>query len=264
MAGKILIIIPAYNEEKRIGNTLEEYANFFTEKIKSKEVEDFEIIVVINNTKDKTEEIVRKAGKKYRQIKYLNFKQGGKGFAIIEGFKEALKHENELIGFVDADMATTPEAFYELVEKINGYDGAIASRWLKGSVIKTKQTIMRIITSRGFNFLVRALLFLSYKDTQCGAKLFKRKAVQSIIGDIGITKWAFDIDLLFKMKRKGFNIKEIPTIWEDKKESKLDLFRTPLQMFLALVRLRLIYSPLRFLVRLYDKMPEYIKFHHRV
>jgi len=146
------IVIPAYNEEKRIGETLKSYSDYF-DKLSKKEKFRYEILVVINNTKDNTEGVVKSYKKKNKNIRYLNFKQGGKGFAVIEGFKDALTRKNDLIGFVDADLATPPNAFYGLVKHLGSYDGIIASRWHPKSLIKTKQTLLRKITSNGFNFL---------------------------------------------------------------------------------------------------------------
>ncbi|MEM3405627.1 MAG: glycosyltransferase [Candidatus Pacearchaeota archaeon] len=239
---KLSIIIPAYNEEKRISKTLKEYCSFFQEKKKNKEI-DFEIIVVINNTTDRTEDIVKNYQKQYKELKYLNFKQGGKGFAIIEGFKEALKDKkNFFIGFVDADASTSAEEYYKLLKNINDYDGIIASRYVKGSIVKPKQSIQRIIVSRIFNFLVRFLFLLPYKDTQCGAKIFKRKVIEKILPQIGITEWAFDVDLLYKIQKSGFKIKEHFTIWADKKYSKINLKKASLQMFFAIIQLRILNS----------------------
>lgn len=260
---KVFIVIPAHNEENRIERTLREYEKIFKNKKKKGEIKGFEFIVVLNACKDKTIDVVKRLEKSYKEIRHLEFKQGGKGFAIIEGFKYSLKKGPDLIGFVDADMATPPEAFYELIKNIGGYDGIIASRWLKGSIIKTKQTLLRRAMSKCFGFLVRNLLFLPYKDTQCGAKLFKKEALKEVVGELGITKWAFDVDLLYKLKNRGFNIKEIPTVWEDKKESKLNLTKVPFQMFSSVVRLRLLYSPFKFIVKGYDRMPEWVKVHHR-
>lgn len=253
---KVSIIIPAHNEEKRISETLERYVEFFKRKI------DFEIIIVLNACEDNTPKVVEKYGKKFKEIRVLDFKEKGKGFAIIEGFKDALSRENDLIGFVDADLATPPEAYYDLIENIKENDGVIASRWLKDSVIKTKQTTLRKITSRGFNFLTKGILFLPYKDTQCGAKLFKREALGKIINKIGITQWAFDVDLLYKARRQGLIIKEIPTVWEDKSGSKVNLLKAPFRMFSGIMRLRLLHSPFKFIVKIYDKLPEKIKVHH--
>lgn len=259
---KVSIIIPAYNEENRIGNTLEEYSKYFERIKKSREINDFELLIVLNACKDNTLKVVNDKKRKFPEIRFLCFENGGKGFAIIEGFKDALKRNNDLIGFVDADMATPPKAFHDLVINIKKFDGIIASRWLKGSKIKTKQTILRIITSRGFNFLVKSILLLPYSDTQCGAKLFKRKAIESIVHEIGNTKWAFDIDLIFRIKNKGFKIKEIATIWDDKKGSKIDLIRVPFQMFSSIIRLRLMFSPFNFIVKAYNKIPEGWRLHH--
>ena len=260
---KVSIIIPAYNEEKRIGETLEEYGKFFSDLKKSGKINS-EILIVINNTKDKTEEIVKQKQKKYEIIRYLNFKQGGKGFAITEGFKDALKRDNELIGFVDADMSTSPKAFYDLIENIGDYDGIIASRYLKGAIVKPKQSIQRIFVSRIFNFLVRILFLMNYRDTQCGAKILKRKTMGGIIGELGITQWAFDIDLLYHVNKKKLKVKEHPTVWADKEYSKINFMKAGPRMALAIIRLRLINSKFRFMVKVYDILPGWIKMHNKV
>src|SRR3989338_9068086 len=148
------IVIPAYNEEKRIGKTLETYSTYFESLRKEKKI-DYEILVVINNTKDRTEEIVKRYIKMNSRIRYLNLKPSGKGFAIIEGFKDALKRDNDLIGFVDADMATSPEEYWKLIKNIGDYDGVIASRGLKYSMVKA--SLYRKLTNRGFNTVVRLL-----------------------------------------------------------------------------------------------------------
>ena len=257
---KLAIIIPAYNEEKRIGKTLERYCKFFN-RLKLESNLEYEIIVVLNACKDKTLEVVKKYQREFKEITYLNFKRGGKGFAVIEGFKDALKRENNFIGFVDADLATKPESFYDLFKKIEKNSGIIASRWNKKSVVIEKKSFIRKIYSWGFNFLVRSILLLNYSDTQCGAKLFKREAVEKVVNDLGITDWAFDIDLLYKMKRKNLKVIEIPTMWEDKAGSKVNLI-APLKMFSAIIRLRIIYSPFNFIISAYDKLPEKIKFHN--
>jgi len=242
---KISITIPAYNEEKRIGRTLEEYGKFFEMKKKSKEIEDFEIIVVINNTSDRTEEVVKEKIKVIREIRHLNFKKGGKGFAIIEGFKDALKRDSDLMGFVDADMATSPEAFYSLSKNINGYDGIIASRAVHGSKVYQKKSFIRIFASRVLNFLVRVFFLLPYRDTQCGAKIFRKRCIENIINRVGMTQWAFDIDLIYQAKKIGFRIKEFPTLWSDRDYSKLNVKKHSIQMLLAIIQLRILNSPFK-------------------
>ena len=259
---KVSIIIPAYNEEKRIGKTLEEYCKFF-KKLKDKKALDFEILVVMNNTKDKTEDVVKEYSKTYPEIRYLNLVHGGKGYAVKEGFSDALMRDNQLIGFVDADLATSAESFYDLIKNINEYDGIIASRWMKTSVIKIKQTFLRRILSFGFNLIVRTLFLIPFKDTQCGAKLFKKEVIKKINPELNITQWAFDVNLLYLATRNNFKIKEQPTIWEDKTDSKLNVMKVPFQMFSGVVRLRLLNSPFYGIVNMYDRLPEKIKIHHR-
>lgn len=259
---KLSIIIPAHNEEKRIGNTLKAYSSYFDKKVSASF--SYEIVVVINNTKDNTEAVVRKAKQQNARIRYISYKRGGKGFAVIEGFKDALKRSNDLIGFVDADMATPPEAFDMLISAMHGAEGAIASRWLKESVILKKQTPIGRLKSGVFNFIVRSLFLLPYSDTQCGAKLFSRKSASTIVREVGITRWAFDIEVLYVLKKKKLFVREVPTIWEDKEYTKIRLVNASLEMFLAVVRLRLLHSPFTVIVSAYDSLPKELKIHHKL
>jgi glycosyltransferase involved in cell wall biosynthesis len=245
----LTIIIPAWNEEKRIGRTLKEYYEFFDKKHLN-----FEILVVLNGCVDNTLTIIKNLQRKFKKIRYIELECNGKGLAVIEGFKDAIERKKEIIGFVDSDMSTGPESFHDLIEKVENHDGIIASRRIKGAKVKG-QTRLDNIKSTIFNFLVRGILVLPYKDTQCGAKLFKREVIENIMDDIGLTHWAFDVDLLYKIKKKGYKIKEIPTIWENKAGSGHDIIRTSLNMLLGIVRLRFLNSPFDFVVRVYDKLP---------
>jgi len=260
---RVAIVIPAHNEQERIGETLRSYGGYF-ERLRKEKKLDYEILAVINASKDRTIDIVKSESAKNRHIKYIDLVKGGKGYAVIEGFKQELKEGFEIIGFVDADMATPPEAFYDLVKNIKGFGGAIAGRWMEGSIIKTPHTPFRKIMSWGFISLVKAVLFLNYHDTQCGAKMFSSEALKKVIPNLGLTQWAFDIEVLFWMKKYGFRVIEIPTIWEDKKGSKLHPLKVPFQMFTSVIRLRLLHSPLNFIVKGYDRLPEALKIHHRL
>lgn len=257
------IVIPAYNEEKRIGMTLESYSKYF-DKISKKDKFSYEILIVINNTSDKTEDIIREYVDKNKNIRYLNLVKGGKGYAIIEGFKDALKRKNSLIGFVDADMSTSPEAFYDLIENLKDYDGIIGNRWASNSIIPQKQSGLRRLASRIFNFLVKSLFLMNYQDTQCGAKIFKREVIEKIVNKILITQWAFDVNLLYLCKINNFKVIEYPTVWEDKGDSKIKVVKASLKMLFGILRLRIINSPFKDFIRLYDSMPEILKVNHRM
>ncbi len=245
---KVSIIVPAYNEEKRIGRMLEKYSQFFDALVNEKKL-DYEIIVVINNTKDRTEEIVSELVARNKKVKYLNFKRGGKGFAVVEGFKDALKRDSDLIGFVDADMATSPEEFYKLIRAINGFDGVIASRYVEGAVVYPAFNFRRIIVARIFNFMVRALFLINFKDTQCGAKLFNKPASREITSTVRMSQWAFDVELLYALKKKGFRVKEIPTTWREVEGSNIKIIKSSIQMFLSLIQLRAVNSRLKKLLK---------------
>tara|TARA_Y100000034_G_scaffold136546_1_gene213751 strand:+ start:2549 stop:3316 length:768 start_codon:yes stop_codon:yes gene_type:complete len=252
---RLSIIIPACNEERRLERTIKEYIKHFKNY-------DYELIIIPNGCKDKTEEITKKLSKKYSEIKYKIIKEAvGKGEALKEGFRIA---QGDLIGFVDADNSTKEKDFEDLVKNIGKYDCIIASRYIKGSVVKPKQSPGRIIASRMFNLLVRLILGLKIHDTQCGAKLFKKITIKKVLPKLDVTRWAFDVDLLLQAKNQGYKIKEYPTRWEDSTGSGLKLHKAVPEMFLSLTRLRLINSKLKFIIRIYDSLPESIKIHHRL
>lgn len=241
----ISIVIPAYNEGKGIEKILKVYHDYF-----KKQGVDFELIAVPNNCSDDTPEIAKNFAKNKKEIRIHNIPYFvGKGGAVLEGFKIA---KSDLVGFVDADLATAPDAFFDLYKNLDNYDAILASRWIKGANILVKQPLSRRIASRGFNFLVRAFFGIPARDTQCGAKLFKKEPVLKVIPFLDITKWAFDIDLLFHLKRSGYKMKEIPTTWHEPGNTHLKIGKTSFEMGLAIARLRLVYSPFRFIVSLYD------------
>lgn len=245
---KLSIVVPAYNEEARIGKMLEAYLPFFAGRYGG----DVEILVVVNGSTDRTEEVVRSFQPRFAQLRMLVDPHPiGKGGAIMAGGNIA---QGELIGFVDADGATPPGAFDDLVAHIGDAGLIIASRRLPGAVVRPRQPWKRRAVSRIFNILVRRLFKLHVTDTQCGAKLMTAEAWRAIVPNIGLTQWAFDVDMLFKTRRSGYRIAEIPTTWSDITGSKLKIGRVSFQMLLAIARLRMLYSPLRWVVALYDRL----------
>ena len=245
---KLSIVIPAHNEEHRLPPVLKRYAEFFFQSLEN----DFEILVVVNGSSDRTADVAREIARRHPRVRVVEEPgRVGKGGAVILGVKAA---RGEWIGFVDADGATPPEEFFRLYERANGYDGVIASRWKRGAQVNVPQRGLRLLSSRLFNGLIRLTLGLRYKDTQCGAKIFAAKAWRTILPDIGTTRFAFDVDVLFQLRRNGFQILEEPTVWHDVEGSKVQVFNSSIEMFLAVIRLRLLYSPFRFTVRWYDRL----------
>ena len=254
---KSSIIIPAYNEEKRIGNTLKEYSLYFNSLVEKK-LHDYELIVIINNTIDKTEEIVKKYVKKNERISYINIPGGGKGNAIRVGFEEAMKRKNDFIGFVDADMATSPEEYYNLILALRRADGVIADRYLKDSKVYPLPSFKRLLARKTFNLLIKLLLFIPYSDTQCGAKIFRRHVLEHSLEMLSMSRWAFDVDLIYSIRKKGFKVISHPTIWIDKEYSRINFWQAGPWMAIAIVRLRIINSPFKSFVRIYDKLMFFI------
>jgi len=239
---QLSIVIPAYNEENRIKTMLDVYLPYFIEKYG----EDVELIVVVNGSTDNTEKIVSRIQERYLQVKLIvDLNPIGKGGALVLGFREAKGH---LIGFVDADGATPPAAFQSLVENIGDAGCIIASRWMKSSIVSPPQPLMRRVSSRCFNLMVRMLFGFRITDTQCGAKLLTRDAIDAVLPQLGVTKWGFDVDMLFHVRDCGFSIQEIPTEWHDVAGSRVDLSSTSINMALEMIRLRLEYSPFNFIV----------------
>ncbi|HEY5914640.1 MAG TPA: glycosyltransferase [Verrucomicrobiae bacterium] len=234
----LLLLIPAYNEEHRIEPVLRDYAGYFQQNYRGK----FQLVVVLNGCRDNTLGVVKRVAAEYPSISAREYVDPiGKGGALIEGLK--LAPLADVIGYVDADGATPPPAFHDLVKHIDEADCVIGSRWLPGAVLHVQQSGKRRFISRGFHLIVEVLFRMHIKDTQCGAKVMRRQAVEKIHSALRIADMAFDINLLYSLHRAGFRILEVPTQWTDKMGSKVAPLRTSLTMFLSALRIWLIYSP---------------------
>jgi glycosyltransferase involved in cell wall biosynthesis len=236
----LLLLIPAYNEEDRIEPVLREFASYFQKQYQGK----FRLVVVLNGCRDNTLGVVNRVTRDYPSVSALDFPDAiGKGGALIEGLK--LAPAADVVGYVDADGASPPRAFHELVKLSAQADCVIGSRWLEGAVLHQAQTWVRRFTSRCFHVIVEAFFHLHIKDTQCPCKVIRRTAVEKILPSLRIADLAFDVNLLVALHKAGFTILEVPTEWTDKIGSKVTsaLFRSSLTMFLSVLRVRLIYSP---------------------
>jgi glycosyltransferase involved in cell wall biosynthesis len=238
----LLLLIPAYNEEERIGPVLREFASYFQREFPGR----FELVVILNGCRDNTLGVVHEAAKDFPSIRALNFPAPiGKGGALIEGLK--LASIADIIGYVDADGATSPEAFHHLVKRLDdtGADCVIGSRWQPESVLHQSQTTMRRFVSRCFHYIVESMFWMGIKDTQCPAKVARREAVQASHEHLRVADLAFDVNFIYSIKHAGYSVVEIPIEWTDKIGSKVTqaLARSSLVMFLSVVRLRIYYSP---------------------
>ena len=249
----VLLLIPAYNEEARIEPVLREYAEYFRHHFEG----ECQLVVVLNGCVDNTIGVVKRVAETNPEISWLEFPDPiGKGGALIEGLK--LAPLADYIGYVDADGATSPKAFHDLIKLREQADCVIASRWLPGAVLHQQQTGKRQFASRVFHLIVQSLFWLNIKDTQCGAKLMRREVVEKVHHLLRIADMAFDINLLYAIKRADFKILEVPTEWTDKMGSKVVLGRTSLTMLLSIIRLRLVHSPLRPLLPIFRPLETWV------
>jgi glycosyltransferase involved in cell wall biosynthesis len=239
-APTLLLLIPAYNEERRIGPVLAEFASQFRARYPGR----FRIVAVLNGCTDNTLGVVEQVARDHPGVSALNFPAPiGKGGALIEGLK--LAPAADLVAYVDADGATGPDAVLELAHLTAQADCVIGSRWLPGSVLHVSQPRLRRFVSRMFHVIVQGLFRMNIKDTQCPAKVLRRAAVERIHGALTTADLAFDVNLLYALKRAGCRVLEVPIEWTDKLGSQVtrSLLRSSLVMFLSVLRLRLIYSP---------------------
>jgi len=235
------LVIPACNEEQRIGDTLITYVKDFRASGVS-----FEIIVEMDGCTDHTAQVVARLGQIYPEVGGLEFEEKlGKGGGLVKGFEAA---RGDCVGFVDADGSVRPGELMKLLTEVrNGADFAIASRRAKGAKA-LYQTRRRQVLSRCFNILVRVLFALPYKDTQCGAKVMKRDAMEKMIQDIHVNGFAFDVGLIYAARKNGFSIKEVGVNWEDKTGSKVDINHTIFDMLTSVIKLRIFFSPFKSLL----------------
>jgi dolichol-phosphate mannosyltransferase len=219
------LIIPAYNEAQRIPRLLDELETF-----------EGRVMVICDGT-DKTAALVRAFALDHpeRDITCLEFKNRlGKGGGVMQGMRRA---ETPSIGFMDADASTSAGEMQRLFDALADTDGAIASRWIAGAEVPVRQTPSRLLQSRVFNGFVRLLFGLPFRDTQCGAKAFRRNALDHVLPLMRSCGFEFDVELLWRLRSAGCRIVEVPTVWENRGDSRVGL-RDAVSMFVRLLRVR--------------------------
>ncbi|RJP24616.1 MAG: glycosyltransferase family 2 protein [Candidatus Omnitrophota bacterium] len=231
---KYSIIIPAYNEETRLSDTVHDYADFVQ---KHPETDQFEILLIVNGSRDKTDQIALELEKTYPFIRaWATEDRLGKGGAVLQGFDLA---QGEIMAFSDADNSTVAEELKKLIDLVEqGAACAIGSRWLPDSEQIIRQPFIRRLASRVFNLIVRMLFQFSYRDTQCGAKAFRREAIQTIRPLVRSTGWAFDVELIWRLRQAGFDVIEAPIRWRDNSHSRIRMHRDAPSMLIELLKLR--------------------------
>jgi dolichyl-phosphate beta-glucosyltransferase len=207
---KLSVVIPAYNEEKRITATLEDASAYL-----SRQDYEYEIIVVVNGSHDRTYEIVRELeNQNLHHATAINLTRGGKGYAVTRGILD--KADGDIIVFMDADNATPISEIEKFLPYFKeGYSVVIGSRYVNPNTVKVSQPFYRIVLSRMSNILIQALAVPGIKDTQLGFKAFTKECAKDIFRFVTISRWGFDMEVLTIAEKRGYKIKEVAVSWTE-------------------------------------------------
>jgi glycosyltransferase involved in cell wall biosynthesis len=227
---EVSIVFPAYNEADALEAAVEKVTRALNEFARS-----YEIIIAEDGSTDGTDKLADALAMKYSFIKHIHEeKRLGRGTALKNAFK---KSSGEVLVYMDLDLATDLKHLKPLVDKIEyeDYDFAIGSRMLSESKVERSRT--RQITSKSYNFLVRAMLGSKVKDHQCGFKAFRREPLMQLLDEVTARHWFWDTEILVRAFRKGYKIKEIPVEWKGGRETKVRLLKDSFNMGWQVIKL---------------------------
>ena len=226
------IVIPAYNERARIRATLDRVLAHVHERGWKAEV-----LVVNDGSNDGTAQIVQQYAIEHAALRLLeNPGNLGKGYSVRNGMLHA---NGEVILFTDADLSSPIEEADKLFAALaSGADVAMGSRWLRPELQTQRQSLHRQLFGRVFNLILRIVLRLKYKDTQCGFKAFNRRAAQMIFPLQHIERWGFDPEILFLAHRFGLKVEEVPVAWAHSEGTRINPLRDGSRMFWETLKIR--------------------------
>jgi glycosyltransferase involved in cell wall biosynthesis len=227
---EVSVVFPAYNEVNGLARAVEKTTQALEEFTGS-----FELIIAEDGSTDGTDRVAAALAEQYPFVRHLHGeKRLGRGTALKNAFRES---RGRSLVYMDVDLATNIEQLESLVNAVEaeGFDFATGSRLLSDSKVKRSRT--RQITSKSYNFLVRAMLGSKLKDHQCGFKAFNREALMLLLDEVTARHWFWDTEVLVRAERKGYVIKEIPVDWKGQRETKVRLFHDSFSMGWQVVKL---------------------------
>ncbi|MBU4369349.1 glycosyltransferase [Patescibacteria group bacterium] len=241
---KITIAIPAYNEEKIIGQKIDQLFKFCQEQLSrpsfsSKNLGGYQwlIVVAINGSKDKTLEIVQEKSKIYSNLEYVNLDTPGKGGAIRKAWQT---YTGDINIFMDADLSTELKSIHKLIKAIEqeNYQIVIGSRYQKQSHLE--RSVIRSLFSHTYNLILKIFFNLKITDASCGFKAVSKKVIEKIVPKIKNNDLFFDTELLILARQSNLSIKEIPVTWRDEKQrkTKIKIFKTSFAYFKEIIKLK--------------------------
>jgi dolichyl-phosphate beta-glucosyltransferase len=230
---ELSIIIPAYNETKRIKQSIEKVVAYLRARSLS-----WELWIVDDGSRDNTAELVMQAIDGLPEAQLISYKPNrGKGFAVRAG---VLAARGQWVAFLDADLSTPPEEIDGALEFLrSGNDMVIGSRALRGSKIVRKPPLYRRLATAAFNQIKYALVGLrQFSDTQCGFKAYRRSSVRPLYERSIIDRFMFDVEILYLAQLKRLKVREMPVSWAASEDTKVRLIEGVVNMIRDLVRIR--------------------------
>jgi len=231
------LIIPAYNEEKKIPATLENISKFLAQKEYT-----YEIIVVNDGSADNTHKVTEYFASTNKNVSILdNSKNEGKGASLKKGI---LASKGEYILFMDADYSTPIEEIdnmLSLLTQDSRYDFLIGSRYAEGANILRNEPLFRILLGRIYHYLVKVLLLGGIRDYNCGFKLYRKNVAKDLFPRLNCKGYAFDAELLYLAKHLSYRYKEMPITWKHNPDSKVKPFIDGVKTFFSLIRIKIDY-----------------------
>ncbi|MDP8265778.1 MAG: glycosyltransferase family 2 protein [Candidatus Aceula meridiana] len=227
------VIIPAYNEQDLIQETITQIDTFLSQNFA-----DYEIIIVDDGSQDETYKRCAALLENFPRLKLLkNEENRGKGFSIKKGVLEA---SSDLIMFSDADLSTPIEEILSFLPCLEQeFSIAIGSRAISGANIIKHQPFLRELMGKIFNLFVKIFVFTGISDTQCGFKCFKANIAKELFRLQRIERFCFDVETLYLARKKGYKIKELPIRWINRENSRVHIILSPIQMFLNILTIRI-------------------------
>jgi dolichyl-phosphate beta-glucosyltransferase len=230
---ELSIIIPAFNEASRIGQTLERLRQYLADK-----GWEAEVLVVDDGSTDTTAEIVNRASDSWKQLRLIsNEGNRGKGYSVKHG---ALQAQGKFVLFTDADLSAPAEEMPKILNPLwsDEADVTFGSRAIDRSLIGVHQSAFREFSGQVFNLLVQLLAGLYYKDTQCGFKAFRRDLMSPVFEKQRIQGFGFDPEILYIAQSRGLRLMEVPVRWNHVEGTKVHFLKDSLKMFLDLWLIR--------------------------
>jgi dolichyl-phosphate beta-glucosyltransferase len=232
---ELSIVIPAYNEERRLGRALEHIRDYFSAQPAG--MTSIEILIIDDGSADGTARLAQEWARENPSVRLIaNGRNRGKGYSVRHGMLEA---RGRVALFTDADLSAPIEESAKLLKAIEaGSDVAIGSRALDRSLISVRQSGLREAAGKIFNGSVWLFTGLPFHDTQCGFKAFVRDRCRIIFEQQLIERFAFDPEVLFLAQRHGLRVTEVPVRWAHDPATKVHMLRDSLRMFCDLFYIR--------------------------